>query len=513
MSSERPTTANGTGARQRVPTVIIVGAGMSGLYMAARLKHAGIDSFTVFEKADSVGGVWRDNRYPGLTCDVPSRSYTFHFELNPDWTRFASPAEEIWEYFNTVAQKHDLIRHIRFGTEVSSAEIVDGRWVVHTATGEQATADFLITACGVLRVPTYPSIAGMDSFEGAMFHSVHWDHSLPLEGKRIAVVGTGSTGVQLVVALGDVAGKLVHFQRSPQWIFPMPNMPYSKLTRWLLRRIPHLNRMSFLFWKKLHGTFTSRMMVEKGVWRNIVIYGTRLNLRFGVRDSQMRRRLTPSYSPGCKRIVMSSRFYKTLRRPNVEVVTDTIERIVPTGLVTSDGRLHEADIIVLATGFNAQAYIQPLQITGTDGADIGTIWGAVPRGYQTIAMPGFPNFFMMSGPHNPLGNQAVTTSARTQSRYIMQWLELYRAGAYDLAEPTAEATRAFNDELIAAYPNDTVWASGCQSYYLGADGLPSVWPWRAERYDAMLARPNLADFMLRQRPARAPSEYSASTRA
>jgi cation diffusion facilitator CzcD-associated flavoprotein CzcO len=495
----------------RTPTVAIIGAGMSGLYMSWRLKQAGIETFTVFERAEAVGGVWRDNHYPGLTCDVPSRAYTFHFELNPDWTRFASPHDEIWRYFDGVAEKYDIKGHIRFGQTVVSCEFDGVRWHVRTQDGEETVADFVITACGVLRDPTVPDIEGLGTFEGPAFHSVHWDDAVPVAGRRVAVVGTGSTGVQLVAALGGVASRLLHFQRTPQWIFPMPNFHYSRLTRMIMRRLPVLNRLAYLFWRKLHGTFTSRMMVERGVWRNIVILGTRLNLRFGVRDPELRRQLTPDYPVACKRIVMSSRFYKTLRRPDVDVILERIERIEPKGIRTADGRLHEVDVIVLATGFNAQAYIMPMRVIGEDGADLEQIWGDVPRAYQTIAQPKFPNFFMMSGPHNPLGNQAVTSSARIQSGYIIKWLELYRQGAYDLAAPTETAARAFNDELVAAYPNDTVWAAGCQSYYLGADGRPSVWPWRAERYEAMLAKGQLEDFELRRVAAAVPAEGVAGS--
>jgi cation diffusion facilitator CzcD-associated flavoprotein CzcO len=499
-------------AQNRSPVVAIIGAGMSGLYMAARLKMAGIERFTVFEKAASVGGVWRDNHYPGLTCDVPSRYYSFHFELNPDWSSFFASHDEIWGYFDEVARKYGLMEHIRFGKDVESAEFVGGRWHLRTADGDEMDADFVITACGTLRRPHLPDIKGLESFAGPKFHSVDWDRSLDVTGKRIAIVGTGSTGVQLVGALAPVAGKLYHFQRTPQWIFPMPNRPYSTITRRILRRVPALNRLSFHFWRRLYGTFTSRLMVEEGIWRKIVVTGVRLNLRLGVRDPALRRRLTPTYPVGCKRIVMSAKFYRAIQRPTVEVVTDRIERVVPSGIVTADGVQRDVDMLVLATGFHAQSYVRPLRVIGQGGADLDAIWGDVPRAYQTIAQPHFPNFFMMSGPHNPLGNQAVTHSARLQSRYIMRWIRMYMDGVYDVAAPTAAAAQAFNDEIDAAYPNDTVWASGCESYYLGKDGRPSVWPWRAERYVEMLANPAMGDFELRH-DARTTSESDGATAA
>ena len=490
---------------RRTPVVAVIGAGMSGIYMGVRLRQAGID-FTIYEKAASVGGVWRENSYPGLHCDVPSRYYTYPFELNPDWTTFTAAGPEIREYFEGVARKYGVLDHIRFGSEVVGCTFDGRRWQLRTADGHEATADFVLTACGVLHHPKYPDLPGLDTFAGDCFHSARWDHSVSTDGKRVAVVGTGSTGVQIVGAIAGSVGTLVHFQRTPQWICPMPNGSYSKLTRTVMRRSKLAREVSHRFWRKLFGGATSRYMTEEGLWRKLVRTACAVNLRLGVRDPELRRRLTPNYPAGCKRIVMSTRFYPAIRRPNVHVVTDRIDRVVAEGIVTADGQLHEVDVLVLATGFHAQSFMLPIEITGETGETVKQMWGEVPKGYQTIALPGFPNFFMLAGPHNPLGNQPVVDSARIQTDYIMAWLEMYRDGRYDLVAPTPEATKAFNDEIEGCYPNQTIWTtSDCNSYYIGKDGLPSVWPWRAERYGEMLRTPRLEDFELRRLPAQVES--------
>ncbi len=485
----------------RTPEVAVIGAGMTGLYMAVRLKQAGID-FTVYEKASSVGGVWRENSYPGLHCDVPSRYYTYPFELNPEWSTFTAAGPEIREYFEGVADRYGLLPHIRFGTCVAGLEFDGRRWRLRTADGHEASYDFVLTACGVLHHPRYPSIPGLSEFAGPCFHSARWDHSVSLTGKRVAVVGTGSTGVQIVGAIAGEVSELVHVQRTPQWICPLPNGSYSRPTKWVLRRSRLARELSHRFWRTLFGGATSRYMTEDGVWRTLVSAACKANLRVMVRDPELRRRLTPDYPAGCKRIVMSTKFYPALKRPGVRVVTDRIREVRPEGIVTGDGVLHEVDVLVLATGFDAQAFVLPMDVVGEGGARLAELWGDVPKAYQTVAMPGFPNLFMLGGPHNPLGNQPVVDSARIQTGYVMQWLERYRRGEYDLAAPTPAATDAFNDLVEASYPNETVWTSSdCNSYYIGADGLPSVWPWRAERYGEMLRTPRLEDFELRRLPS------------
>jgi cation diffusion facilitator CzcD-associated flavoprotein CzcO len=476
------------------PTVAIVGAGMSGLCMGIKLKEAGIESFTIYEKAADVGGTWRENTYPGLVCDVPSRFYSFSFAPNPDWSSYYSPGGEIHGYFKRIADQYGLRSHIRFGTEVVSGRFDDGRWRIRTSDGAETEAEFLVSACGVLHHPRHPDIPGLDTFEGARFHSARWDHGVELQGKRIGLVGTGSTGVQVTCALSEVAGRLDIFQRTAQWVLPGPNPRYRTITRRLMRRFPTLNRLAYRAWQKYFEHLLGRAVVQPGWQRRFVDRVCRLNLRT-VRDPELRRKLTPDYDPMCKRLVVSARFYRAVQKPNVNVVDESIDRVEPAGIVTSDGKLHELDVLVLATGFDAHAYLRPIELTGPDGITLEDAWRDGPRAYRTVALPGFPNFFMLMGPHSPIGNQSLVIVAETQADYILKVMRMCRNGAVVAAAPTAEATARYNEQMREALPN-TVWVKGCNSWYLGKDGLPELWPWIPERHREMLERPELEEFEL-----------------
>jgi cation diffusion facilitator CzcD-associated flavoprotein CzcO len=473
--------------------VAIIGAGMSGLCAAHRLRRAGIDEIVLFEKASEVGGTWRENTYPGLTCDVPSRFYSYSFAPNPDWSSAYAPGPEIQAYFTGMADELGLRPLIRFGAEVVAARWEEGRWRLRTRDGAEEAADVLVSATGVLHHPRFPDIPGIESFDGAAFHSARWDHSVPLAGLRIGVVGTGSTGVQIVSELADTAGRLLVFQRTAQWILPVGNRRYSRLTRWVFRRYPALNRLAYRAYQRQLEVVLGGATTAPGWQRSLIGAACRANLRFGVRDPHLRRRLTPDYQPMCKRLVMSARFYPAMRRPGVELVTEGIERAEPRGVVTRDGRLHELDVLVLATGFDAHAYLRPIELVGEGGLTLDEAWAERPHGYRTVALPGFPNFFMMMGPHSPIGNHSLVAVAETQARYIAWWVEQLRDRRIASAAPTTEATARFNDDMRRALPN-TVWTTGCSSWYLGPDGLPELWPWTPARHRELLREPDLADY-------------------
>jgi cation diffusion facilitator CzcD-associated flavoprotein CzcO len=475
----------------RTPTVAIVGAGMSGLCMGIRLKQAGIDSFTIYEKGHAVGGTWRDNTYPGLACDVPSRFYQYSFEPNPYWTHVFPPGQEIWDYFERVTDKYGLRPHIVFDTAVAGARFEGGRWRIRTSRHEEKSADFLVSATGVLHHPRYPGIDGLDSFGGAMFHSARWDHGVELDGKRVAVVGTGSTAVQIVSALAERAGRLLVFQRTPQWVFPLPNPRYSPVGRGVHRRFPRLGSVSYRGYRRVFiGTFAAAV-IEPGWQRSLISAICRLNLRT-VRDRDLRRKLTPGYQPMCKRLVMAPHFYRAMQRENVELVTEAIDHVEPRGVVTRDGRLHEADVFVLATGFDFHAHMRPKELIGEGGITLEDAWRDGPRAYRTVALPGFPNFFMLMGPHS----FSLIAIAEAQVRYVMRWIGRWRAGEVSTMAPTEEATARFNEEMRAAMPS-TVWVTGCQSWYLGKDGLPELWPWTPTRHRDMLREPAVDEFVVR----------------
>jgi cation diffusion facilitator CzcD-associated flavoprotein CzcO len=481
--------------QKRAVQIAIIGAGMSGLCMAIKLQQAGIDSFTVFEKADEVGGTWRDNTYPGLSCDVPSRYYAYSFRPNPDWSHLMSPGPEIQAYFRRVADERSIRPHIRFGTEVTSARYDNGRWWLTTTDGEEAF-EVLVTATGVLRVPRYPDLPGRDSFTGPAFHSSQWDHSVTLSDKVIGLIGTGSTGVQITAELGGDVPELKVFQRTAQWIYPMPNLRYSAWTRSVLNRWPALNTIGYRFWGWLFRVLFCRAVVHPGFQRSMVQTLCRWNLRLSVRDPQLRAKLTPKDQPMCKRQVMAGHFYRSVQQPGVEVITEAINHIEPRGIVTADGTLHELDLLVYATGFDARAYVRPLEIIGENGLTLDTAWADGPRAYRSVAVPGFPNMFMLMGPHSPIGNNSLVSIAEDQSDYAIYWINEIRNGGVVAAAPTEVATKDYNESMKAAMPQ-TVWVTGCSSWYLGKDGLPELFPWKPERLTELLRQPELADFDVR----------------
>jgi cation diffusion facilitator CzcD-associated flavoprotein CzcO len=482
-------------AQKRSLNVAIIGAGMSGLCMAAKLQDAGIDTYTIFEQADEVGGTWRDNTYPGLTCDVPSRFYSYSFRPNPGWSHLFPPGPEIHAYFRQVATERGIRPHIRFGTDVTSARYEEGMWLVGTADGEEAF-DVLITATGVLRVPRYPDIPGLDTFAGPSFHSARWDHSVSLPDKRIGLIGTGSTGVQITSDLGGNVRELKVFQRTPQWVFPAANPRSSRLTRAVLSRWPALNMIGYRFWQWWYERVFAPALVKQGWNRRLIAALCRWNLRLSVRDPELRRRLTPDYQAMCKRQVFAGRYYKAMQMPDVRVVTEGIDHVEASGIVTVDGTLHELDLLVLATGFDARAYVRPMEIVGENGLTLDEAWQDGPHAYRSVAVPGFPNLFMLMGPHSPIGSQSLVIIAENQADYAMWWINEIREGRAASAAPTERATKEYNELMKADMPQ-TIWMTGCKSWYLGKDGLPELFPWVPQRHRELLRSPETSHFVVR----------------
>lgn len=476
------------------PRIGIVGAGMSGLCMGAKLRHAGLENFTIYEKASEVGGTWRENKYPGLSCDVPSRFYSYSFAPNPDWTHTFPPGSELQDYFVRSADEFGLRQRIQFDTEITDAKWINGRWHLRSAGGHTDTVDLLVAATGVLHHPRLPDIKGLGSFSGPVFHSARWDDQVRLEGKRIGLIGTGSTGVQITTALSCVAGRLVVFQRTPQWVLPVPNFRYSAISRALFRRFPKLNHLSYRGYQRLLESSFAHAVTEPGWRRDAVSALCKLSLRFGVRNQDLRRKLTPSDQPMCRRLIMSGGYHRAIQRSTVELVTEGIDYVNERGVVTTDGELHEVDVLVLATGFDAHAFMRPMRLVGENGVTIDEAWRDGPRAYNTVAVPGFPNCFMLIGPHSPIGNHSLIAIAEAQADYVLRWVEVLRRGKATSLAPTLEATEAFNAEMRSAMPK-TVWTTGCNSWYLGPDGLPELWPWTPARHRELLRQPIHQDFI------------------
>jgi cation diffusion facilitator CzcD-associated flavoprotein CzcO len=472
----------------------IVGAGMSGILAAIKLEEAGYRDFTIWEKADRLGGTWRENTYPGIACDVPSHLYSYSFAPNPDFSHAFSPGREIQAYFEDVARRWDVERRIRFGAEIARCELGDGGWRLETTRGERDEADVVIAATGVLHHPNLPRIEGLDTFTGACFHSARWDHAVPLDGRRVGIVGTGSTAVQMVSALVGRVGKLTLFQRTAQWIAPQENPAYDAEQRALFRRDPATlrelrNQLSTVFTE----TFSNAVVDADSPQMQTLAQICRENLETNVRDPALRERLRPSYRAACKRLIISPDFYDAIQRPNAELVTDTIERVEPVGVRTGDGRLHELDVLVLATGFRTDRFMRPIQVVGRSGTRLDDVWARRPTAYLSISIPDFPNLFMLNGPNGPVGNFSLIEVAELQMAYILQLVAELRDGRCRTIGPTAAATAAFDAARVEAAKH-TVWITGCRSWYLDDRGIPAVWPWTFDRFREAMAAPDLGAY-------------------
>jgi len=476
--------------------VAVIGAGMAGILAAVKLKEAGITNFAVYEKADRLGGTWRENTYPGLTCDVPSHLYCYSFALNPEWSHTYPPGEEIQQYFESVARRYGVIPHIRFGDEVVSCAFRNGRWQLTTNGGHGDEADVVIAATGVLHHPKYPDIKGLESFGGAVFHSARWDHAVPIDRQRVGIIGTGSTAVQIVSAIADRVSKLVLFQRTPQWIVPATNPAYTSDEKAAFRDdhdlIMHLRASA----SHLFDSFSDAVVDSDSPAMKMIEEVCRANLENNVHDPGLRERLRPDYRAGCKRLIVSGEFYQAIQKPTAELASEPIDHIEAAGVRTADGALHELDVLVLATGFKVDAFVRPMSVVGRDGQDLEHEWADRPEAYLSISVPGYPNFFMVNGPNGPVGNFSLVEVAELQLGYIMQLIDRIRSGECREVSAAPSALAEFERARVEA-SKKTVWATGCHSWYLDDRGIPAVWPWPFERFRVEMAAPSWEAYELR----------------
>lgn len=475
--------------------IIVIGAGMSGILAAIRIQEAGRHEVVVYEKADRLGGTWRENTYPGLNCDVPAHAYTYSFAPNPEWSNFLAPGPEIQKYFEDVAAAHRLEALIRYKQEVTSCIHADSRWHIETAAGLHDTADVVIAATGVLHHPNIPHIEGVEDFAGTCFHSARWDHSVPLDGRRVTIIGNGSTGVQIVSALTGRAGHLTHVIRTPQWIMPMPNEPYTDAQRAEFRRDPALiDAIRYgADYTRLVRRFTEAIVDQNSPEIREIEAAVLDNLEKGVRDPALREKLRPTYRAACKRLIYSGDYYEAVQRPDVSVAVGAIERIEPAGVRMADGTLHETDVLVLATGFLANRFMRPMRVRGSDGADLDHFWARNPTSYLGIVMPGFPNLFMLNGPTGPVGNFSLIDIAERQWSYIEQLIARLETGECRSIALKPKVMKDHDAHRIAAARN-TIFASGCSSWYLDANGVPASWPWSYGAFEEQTRTPRPTDF-------------------
>ncbi|SMC63760.1 flavin-containing monooxygenase [Kibdelosporangium aridum] len=471
----------------------IIGSGFAGIGVAIELRRAGVTDITLLEKAAEMGGVWRENTYPGAACDVPSPLYSFSYEPNHPWQQRYSGQAEIREYLTGVAKKYGVDEHIRYQTEVATAEY-DGRWHVTTTDGEKFEFDVLIPAVGQLSRPALPDIPGMDTFHGRMFHSARWDHDHDLTGKRVAVIGTGASAIQFVPRIQPLVRTLKLFQRTAPYVLPKPDRRYGRWHQELFRRFPQARMAG------RGGIWAICEIMTKGWIGNQVIakafQGLALALlRLQVRDRELRAKLTPDYPAGCKRILFANDYYPALTKPNVRLETTRITEITPRGVRTEDGVEHQVDTIIFGTGFDTKDFLAPIEIRGRDGQDLRTdAWAKGARAYLGISVPGFPNLFLMYGPNTNLGGGSIIYMLERQARYIARLVRYLRPG--QSLEVRSEVAERFDEEMQRRLA-DTVWTS-CDSWYRTSSGrVVSNWPGLVSEYDRRTRTSDRAAYDLR----------------
>lgn len=492
------------------PRVAILGAGFSGMGMAIALKKRGLTDFTIYEKAADVGGTWRENVYPGVACDVPSHLYSFSFEPNPDWSKRFSPGGEIWDYMKAVARKHGLYEKIEFGRKVTRVRHDGAQWTVEFAEGPPARADIVVSGLGGLHEPNIPHFEGQETFRGPMFHTAQWRSDADLAGKRVAIIGSAASAVQVVPEIQPVVAHLDIYQRTANWVMPRPSYRYPGWAKTLFRAVPLLARLyrgfyfSMMEWR--HGAFEGGdNYVKRFIARTF-----EKHMNEQVRDPALRAKLTPSYPIGCKRILISDRYLPAVQKPNVDIVTEPIGGIEEGGIRTKDGALREADVIVLATGFRPFNLLESIEVVGPSGRTLADLWKGGVAAHRTVAVPGFPNFFMLLGPNSGLGHNSVILMIEAQVNYVLQLVEAMRLRGAAFVEPTEQAAAAY-DERLQTELRRTVWAGGCQSWYLDAAGRNfTLYPHTVRRYIHEMKAPVLEEFALSARApgARASCEHA-----
>lgn len=463
-------------AAETTHPLIVIGCGFGGMALAIELHKHGMHDFIMLERAGDIGGVWRDNTYPGAACDIVSRLYSFSGDQGHEWSQAFAPRDEIWQYALKLAERHNIRRHVRFNTEVVEAAFDEkaGLWTLTTAGGERYKTPVLVTAVGLFNNANIPAIPGSGSFKGATFHTSNWDHAFPLEGKTVAVIGCGASAVQAIPAIAPLVGKLYSYQRNPQYVVPKAVMPGAgEWDAWLDKR----RWLRWLARLKIHFAF-EKFILRRRLFPNARLKGEAGFLKFleaKVKDPELRRKLTPNYPLGCKRQLVSNNWYEALTRPNVDVIVSPIDKITPGGVV-ADGVEHKVDAIIYGTGFTPTAFLTPMRVKGLAGRDLNEAWRDGAEAYLGITVTGFPNFFMMYGP-NTNATTSIIVVLEAQARYIVSAILTLKSRGARYMNVRAERQRDFNAELqtmLAA----TVWArTDCSTYSKQDNGrITTNWP-------------------------------------
>lgn len=475
--------------------VAILGAGVSGLCMGITLLEAGIPSFAIFEKSQDVGGTWLDNSYPGAGCDVPSQLYSFSFEPNPEWSRAFSPQPEIQRYLRHCAEKYGLLPRIRFGTEVAGAGFDEhaGLWRIRTRTGEEITAKVLVSGLGQLNRPHVPDLPGLASFAGTRFHSARWNHQHDLAGERVAVIGNGASALQFIPEIAKTAARVTVYQRSANWVIPRNDRKFSAADKARFRRHPLLLRALRVFiWSMLEIRFLA--FLRESWFSRRMTRTAKEYLHAQVSDPVLRAKLTPDYPIGCKRILISDDYYQALLQPNVEVVSEPIERVMLDAVVTKDGVARPADTIVFGTGFETTGFLAPLAIEGLGGAKLDEVWRDGATAHLGVTVAGFPNLFLLYGPNTNLGHNSIIFMIECQVGYAVQCIQELSKRRASWLEVRREVMDRYNQRLQTAL-SKTAWTAGCSSWYKTASGkVVNNWSGFTTDYWLRTRRPNWRDY-------------------
>ena len=474
--------------------IVIIGGGFSGIGMAIRLRERGIDDFVILERAAAHGGTWRDNSYPGCACDVESSLYSFSFAPNPDWSHSYAPQAEIWEYLRKCSTAYDIDRHFAFSQNVTGAKWDDvaKRWTV-TTERDTWRAQIVVQAGGPLSDPIMPAIPGLETFVGQMFHSARWNHAVDLTAKRVAVIGTGASAIQFVPQIQPKVAHLDVFQRTPPWVLPRNDVLVPSWRKSLYRALPVAQRVAraalYLQHEALHLPFRNRQAAKIAEWR------ARRLLESEITDPELRAKLVPDYRIGCKRLLLSDDYYPALRQPNVALVTDPIVSIDARGIQTQSGARHDADVIVLGTGFRPTDPPLAPTIIGRDGVSLASAWNGSPHAYMGTTVAGFPNLFSLLGPNTGLGHSSVLLMIEAQIEHVLELLTLLDSNRAEAVEPLTSAQRAYVADIDARLASTTWNAGGCTSWYLDRTGRnSSIWPDGVGRFVRTVSRVMAHDY-------------------